>query len=59
MPSGRERTRLGPKPSERPPPMPSQLADDLAQAVGLFDGRGHAQDVGDEPPDRFGDRGGL
>ena len=59
MPSGRERTRFGPKPERTSAADADQLADDLAHAVCRFDGRRHAQDVGDQPADRFGDRGGF
>ena len=47
---------VGSQPEGSSPTDAAQLADDLAQAVGLFDGRGHAQDVGDETPDGFRDR---
>lgn len=36
-----------------------ELADDFLQPFGRLDGRGHAQDVGDQAAGGFGDRGGV
>ena len=47
---------MGPKPSGRPPPMP-RAGGDFVQALGGLDGRGQAQDVGDQAPDGFRDGG--
>ncbi len=50
---------VGAKAERAPAADAGELADDFLQALDRFDGRGQAQDVGDEAANGFGDGGGV